>query len=505
MTISALPRWTAALLTVLLLAGCNRASSGSAAEPLFLNAASQDRALYVTWSVVPDAHRLTLHWRRAGTPQWQSADAPDRGHYVLQGLDNDTTYELYAERQMAGGERITSAAVAQTPRVRRFDWGPLVYTSQAAAEDYVRKSGIDPGSLHLIGGNGETWSAASPDGAYTTSDQHFVVYLHRHLDDRFTPPLAPHAPAEVRTVLKRALWPTFNPFDHPDRFPMTITPIEPPLVGKVRAFASAESFAIAYHPQLSSRCTRFIPHHPAPGKIAIYLDGHQGGTVRYGAHTVDQLLERGWQVIAMDMPLIGANRSDASPVLRHHDSFLWWQTEDFRPVSLFVQPLKALIDEIYREAGDSNSLAVMLIGKSGGGWTSFMYGALDPRIDYAVSIAGGMPLSLRLRETPMRLGDYEQADPLIYEAVPYEHIMPAAGSRGAFYVYNQHDPCCYRFQPDDPFIRYLHDASRVLSKPIGVYVDTAATHHTFSDTAFAELDRFLATTEARTPGGAAGS
>src|SRR5262245_46976074 len=106
MTKSALPRCTAVLLTVLLWAGCNRTSSGSAPEPLFLNAASQDRALYVTWGLVPDAQQLTLYWRGAGATQWQSADAPDRGHYVLQGLDNDTQYELFAERQMASGERI---------------------------------------------------------------------------------------------------------------------------------------------------------------------------------------------------------------------------------------------------------------------------------------------------------------------------------------------------------------------------------------------------------------
>lgn len=504
MTISALPRCTAALLTVLLLAGCNRASSGSAAEPLFLNAASQDRALYVTWSVVPDAHRLTLHWRRAGTTQWQSADAPDRGHYVLQDLDNDTQYELFAEREMASGERVTSALVVHTPRVRRFDWGPVLYTGHAAAEEALRKSGIDPGSLHRIGSVDEKWSADSPDGAYTSSDQRFVMYLHRYLDDQFTAPVAPRAPDEVRTVLKRALWPTVNPFDNPDRFEMTITPITPPLVGNVRAYAAADSFAIKYHPQLSSRCTRFIPHHPVPGRIAIYLHGHQGVTVRHGAQTIDQLLERGWQVIAMDLPLIGANRPDASATLRNHDSFLWWQSEDFRPVSLFLQPLKALVDEIYRDAR-GRALTVMLIGKSGGGWTSFMYGALDPRIDYAVSIAGGMPLSLRLRDTPLKLGDYEQSEPQIYEAVPYEYIMPAAGSRGAFYVYNEHDPCCYRLHPDEPFIRYLRDAGQALSKPIGVYVDSATKHHTFSDAAFAELDRFLTTTEARTPGGAAGS
>jgi hypothetical protein len=74
--------------------------------------------------------------------------------------------------------------------------------------------------------------------------------------------------------------------------------------------------------------------------------------------------------------------------------------------------------------------------------------------------------------------------------------MIAAGSRGAFYVYNQHDPCCFQLRPDDPFVRYLADAAVAVDKPIGVYVDTETRTHSFSDTAFAALDRFVATTEA---------
>jgi pimeloyl-ACP methyl ester carboxylesterase len=319
----------------------------------------------------------------------------------------------------------------------------------------------------------------------------------RFADEVFRPPPAPRAPDQVRTVLKHALWRTVNPFDHPERFHMPIAPIEPPIVGNVRRFASAESFAIAYHPRLSSRCTRFIPAAPVPGRIAIYIDGHQGDTVRFGAHTIDKLLDRGWQVIAVDMPLVGANGADISKDLRMHNSFSFWQTGDFCPVSLFVQPLKALVDQIYREHRAGSDLTVMLIGKSGGGWTSFMYGALDPRIHYAVSIAGGTPLSQRLRGGPQKLGDYEQLDPRVYEAVPYEDIMPAAGSRGAFYVFNEHDPCCSALSPDDPFVRYLKAAAVALEKPIGVYVDRKTTSHTFTKAAFEALERFLVTAESR--------
>jgi hypothetical protein len=491
-----LPVWGGAfVLIALLLTSCETAPRPRPADPLFLNAASQDGALYLTWNAAPDTRRMTLHWRPVGAHDWQTAEADDRGYYLLEGLENGRAYESYAERELPSGRRVTSDRVAQTPRTRRFDWNPLLFTNQAAADEWLRKSGVDPASLHLLGRADETWKPGARDGAYATADRQFLLYLHRYMDELFAPPAAPRSAADVRAVLKRVLWPNDNPFDDPERFPMTIAPIDPPLLGAVRDFASADSFAIAYHPGLSSRCTRFVPRHPAPGKIAIYLHGHQGTTVRHGAHTIGRLLQRGWQVIAMDMPLTGANRSDATKALRSHDSFLLWQSEDFAPTSLFVQPLKALVDQIYRDHPDDPSLTVMLIGISGGGWTSFMYGALDPRVHYVASIAGGMPLSMRLRETPTRIGDYEQSVPQIYEVVPYEHIMPAAGSRGAFYAYNEHDPCCFRLTPDEPFVRYLEDASLLLYKPIEVFVDTATTRHAFSDAAFAELDRFVETTE----------
>jgi len=482
-------------LLALLLAGCNRAAPPPA-DPLFVNLASQDRALFARWNAAPATRRVTLRWRRAGTDQWLDADAGLGGNYLIAGLENGATYECYGERELDTGARITSAIVTHVPRARRFDWGPFLFTSQQAADAWLAEHGIDPRSFLRHGQPVRDWGPNAPDGMYTSQKSGQLPFrLMRFADEVFRPPNAARPPEQVRTVLKHALWPTANPFDHPERFPMPITSIEPPLVGTVRRFATADSFAIRYHPQLSSRCTRFTPPKLVPKRVAIYLHGHQGHTVRFGGHTIDKLLDHGWQVIAVDMPLIGANSEDVAKDLRIHNSFLFWQTDDFCPVSLFLQPLVALVDQIYREHGTGSDLTVMLIGKSGGGWTSYMYGALDPRIHYAVSVASGIPLSLRLGRWPLQRGDYEQLDPRVYEAVPYEDIMPAAGSRGAFYVFNEHDPCCAAFAPDDPFVRYLLASGRELEKPIGVYVDQQTTAHTFTNAAFDALVRFIATVE----------
>jgi pimeloyl-ACP methyl ester carboxylesterase len=153
-------------------------------------------------------------------------------------------------------------------------------------------------------------------------------------------------------------------------------------------------------------------------------------------------------------------------------------------------------DEVTAYLRPNPDLTVMLVGRSGGGWTSFMYAALDERIHYAVSVAGGMPMSHWGHDKPLHTADYEQLDPLIFESVRYEDIMPVAGSRGAFYVYIEHDPCCFRLSPDDPFLRYLQSAAVALHKPIGVYVDRETTTDSFSEAAVDAMDAFVAVTNA---------
>ena len=491
------PHRLARALFVLLVSGCHGAPAGRD-EPLILNAASQDGALFLSWNAAPATGRVKLRCRRVGGEEWQATEGNARGYLQFEGLENGTAYECDAQRELEGGRTVSSRPVRETPRARRFNWGPPYYASAQAAQDWITESGTDPRSLYLRGQPAK-WGPDAPDGAYTNAQGQLLFLLLRFADETFRPPVAPLPPDDVRTVLKRSLWGAANPFDHPERFAMPLTPLERTLKGNVRGFASVNSFAIAYHPELSSRCTNFVPASPSPGKFAIYIDGHVGPTVRTGAATINGLLERGWQVIAMDMPLVGANRVDGSATLRGHNSFYRWPADDVCPAALFVQPLKAVIDYIERENRSGSHPTIMLIGKSGGGWTSFIYGALDPRIDYVVSIAGGMPISMWFREWPPKLADYEQLEPRIFEAVPYEHIMTAAGSRGAFFVYNEHDPCCFRLRPDEPFIRYLQDASLALNKPIGVFVDRENTTHSFSDAAFAALDTFLAATEPPPP------
>lgn len=128
------------------------------------------------------------------------------------------------------------------------------------------------------------------------------------------------------------------------------------------------------------------------------------------------------------------------------------------------------------------------------GWTTYLSGALDPRIDVAVPVAGGSPSSQRLLDVieAWELGDYVQFFPQLYDVVGHENLIAAAGTRALFVAYSPRDPCCYRLGPDDPFFAWLAAAGESTGKPIVAAVDPAQRRHGLSAGQLEELDRFLA-------------
>jgi dienelactone hydrolase len=200
----------------------------------------------------------------------------------------------------------------------------------------------------------------------------------------------------------------------------------------------------------SSRVTRFSPAQPVDGRYAIYHEGHGGLAVEIGADVIHWLLERGWEVYAMDMPLLGVNGSDQGTRFPNHHFDLWKLDDGVTsPVANFMLPVKNVVDFIERHATERPT--ILMMGRSGGGWTTYTYAALDPRITVAVSVAGGRPMSQRLDSRGgLDVGDYEQSAPEIYSAIRHEDVMIAAGARGSMHVFNVNDPCCFRVLPGDP-------------------------------------------------------
>jgi hypothetical protein len=87
------------------------------------------------------------------------------------------------------------------------------------------------------------------------------------------------------------------------------------------------------------------------------------------------------------MPLLGPNQQHGYP--EHHQWFNQWEAKGDKTIRYFVEPLHLTVN--YALA--LGYKRVVMMGKSGGGWTTTVCSALDPRIDVSFPIAGSIPLA----------------------------------------------------------------------------------------------------------------
>ena len=459
---------------------------------MLTSAVAQDQHVYLTWKPVDNVKRYIIHWHRDGENHWNAIDMEANLQSAVTNLQNGVKYNFYIEG-IAGSKSITSPEVTQVPKPRPNCSYPNYYgqtsffCAQTEADAWLHSMGISPSMLKCRNQPLQGWNLSSPDCLYQAGDRYLLLL--RSVDATFTP--SPSIDSTlVPSFFKRLLWPQGNPFDNPERFDVKIIQNPIPVVGQVTKATMAATYRIIYHPSLSSRITCFKPREPKFNRFAIYCEGHGGASTEIGAETIDWLLNRGWEVVSIDMPLVGVNKEDISDDLKNiHDDFNSLDDGFQSPVGLFFLPVKAIVDLIYSQSA-GNAPVVLMIGRSGGGWLTYAYSALDPRIDIVVSVAGGLPLSMRLKDREddvVDVGDYEQSAPHVYNFLSHEDLMVAAGRRASFYIFNQFDSCCFRVRPDDEFVEYLRRRARV-------YVDHENHAHSISTQAYQELDEFLAST-----------
>ena len=469
-------------------------SSDDSPQALVLIAAPQDGHVFTTWSPVPAA-TYTVRWKVAAGGQWQVVDAGSATFRAVLGLANGVTHLFQVQATLPNAATILSSVIAATPRLRpncvALDYYPWVtrvslFCTKAALDGYLAQLGIDPMTLRCRQIPVTAWNAHSPDCLYTAPSGEQLLLL-RSADVLFAGANQYPVPSDIRAFARRAIWGDNDPFTQPETSTWMALPHA--VTGNVTRHADAYSFQIALAGQYS-RITWFVPRAPVDGRYSIYHEGHGGAGVEIGAETIDWLLDRGWHVVSVDMPLLGQNSGDARPGLQAHGQFDSLDTGAASPLAYFLRPLPAIVDRILEQGGRD----LLLIGRSGGGWTAYAYAAADPRIDVAVSVAGGRPISERL-DAPWgaaELGDYEQTVPFLYSAVGHEHLMLAAGSKGAFYIYNRWDTCCFRIQPGSAFVQYLVGAFGALGRPVGVFVDEENAAHSIGSRGYVELEQYLA-------------
>lgn len=494
------------LTAVALLMACGDGPTMPApgSEPLLLAAAPEDGRLYLSWNRVSGADRYEISTLPHSTTQSVLQAAGPVIRAAVPALANGTLYRVQVSA-MSGEARLTTSNVAVgVPRARpdctwsRYvPWDPRqsAFCSYEAMDAWLAANGVSPLSLRCRGAIVAQWDIAAPDCVYQTQagDQ---LLLMRSADEVFTPDRGYRDPNVVRHVARRLFWPGGDPFSSSrplDRIAIASTP------GQVKNHASVTSYRVQITAGLASRVTWFKPQAPVAGRYAIYHEGHGSPGVEIGAETIDWLLARGWEVIALDLPLNGLNYTDVRPGLALHWDFQQFEDGGGNPVTYFFDPTKDVVDKIIADNAAAN-VEILLIGRSGGGWLSYAYGALDPRIDAVVSIAGGTPLSQRLGATwigigleALELGDYEQVFPDVYSVVRHEDLMLAAGTRGFLAIFNQYDRCCFRVNPGSEFGAWLVQGG-VSGKRIEFFLDPINEMHSISAAGYEALDSFLRAT-----------
>lgn len=171
--------------------------------------------------------------------------------------------------------------------------------------------------------------------------------------------------------------------------------------------------------------------HPVPwnGGLAIYHQGHEGDFRDHGTRTISGLLDAGYQVLAFSMPMLGMN-IHPFPTSEHVQL-----RGRGHPLRYFIDPVIVALNWV--EQNFIYSRRVM-VGLSGGGWTTVVVAAIDRRIDASYPVAASWPHYLRDRFG--FFGDYEERITPNYLEL---YLMATHPRREQVQIFNEFDLCCF--------------------------------------------------------------
>jgi hypothetical protein len=182
-------------------------------------------------------------------------------------------------------------------------------------------------------------------------------------------------------------------------------------------------------------------------KLIIYHQGHTGDFIS-GKENIAFLINEGYSVLALSMPLLGMNNQPIIDLdnfgkikFTDHRQLRLLESSEFSPIKFFIEPIGASLNHL---DNFFNFDSYYILGISGGGWTTVLFSAIDDRISQSYSVAGTFPMFMR--SDIKNIGDYEQIIPELYRIANYLelYIMGSYGSeRKLVLIYNEFDPCCF--------------------------------------------------------------
>lgn len=179
--------------------------------------------------------------------------------------------------------------------------------------------------------------------------------------------------------------------------------------------------------------------------LFIHKAGHAGNHSEGGRKAfTEEMLDRGYDVL-----LVGMYARNFNEAKYNHDQLSGKHTESFNPLKLFHDHIAVGLNYALSEHDYEH---VFMTGKSGGGWSTATYGAMDPRVDRIYPIAGTQPIYIHKYEE--RHGhhswDYEQGNDNFtgnfYDRFTYfDHYMIATAGpgKGGLFINVLRDDCCF--------------------------------------------------------------
>lgn len=285
--------------------------------------------------------------------------------------------------------------------------------------------------------------------------------------------------ARLRDDLIRFIWwdGSFPEDLRPDAIEEGVTP---PYAGTIAATVDRLTLDLG-----DDYISSFYLFHPAAptGRLVIVHQGHGDTLDETGAdRAIEHFLDQGAMVLAFFMPLYG----EYTGPLDSHDAMIISETEDGahetmdrHPLAYFFEPVSAGIGYML-DGYEVEDIA--MTGVSGGGWTTTVYAALDPRVTVSLPVAGTLPNYLR---TETDLGDLEQYDRDFYALAGYLDLYILGGwgeGRRQLQVLNRFDSCCFWGLRYQDYAAEVHEAVAGLGAGSwSVFLDESHQSHTISE------------------------